>query len=314
MTQALLQVFLIVLIGGLVAAIKWVDAAMATSFSNLILRVFMPALLFRAMAGVDLEVLSFSPVVAYLGSALLVFALVYLLALRARPVGGRESPKVRAAAMALCSSFSNNVMVGIPVISLFFGQEGLAVLLTVITLHAFVLLGAGVLGFELAGSSGAAWHQTLRQAAMRSLLNPVVIPVLLGLAYNFSGLPLPLLIDSTLAVMGQVAIPACLLLLGASVYHARTQFDPKGVGPILLAKLVLLPIVVWTVSSQVFELSTLQVAVLTTMASLPTGANPYLLAQRHGMGVSLSATAVAATTALTAFTLPYVLSMFAQSP
>ncbi|MEY4725273.1 MAG: Membrane transport protein, partial [Pseudomonadota bacterium] len=52
MTDALLQVFLIIGIGVLVAWLGWIDEQATQVFSGLITRVFLPALLFRAMASV----------------------------------------------------------------------------------------------------------------------------------------------------------------------------------------------------------------------------------------------------------------------
>ena len=83
-------------------------------------------------------------------------------------------------------------------------------------------------------------------------------------------------------------------------------------GLIILFKLALMPLVVFLLAQFVFELEPMAVAVLTTMGALPTGANPYLLTQRYNQGVSMAATAVAATTALSVISLPYVLSQFAH--
>jgi predicted permease len=129
---------------------------------------------------------------------------------------------------------------------------------------------------------------------------------------SYFAIPMPILIDSTLAALGQVGVPCCLVLLGASVFHARNRFQARGVGLIILFKLALMPAVVFLLAQFVFELEPLAVAVLTTMGALPTGANPYLLTQRYNQGVSMAATAVAATTALSVISLPYVLSQFAH--
>jgi predicted permease len=140
----------------------------------------------------------------------------------------------------------------------------------------------------------------------------VVVPIYLGLLVSLMGWELPLLVDSTLASLGNVAIPACLVLLGATVFQSRHQVRPKGVAPVLVFKLVIHPLVVFLVAHGLLGLPPLTVAVLTTMASLPTGSNPYLMSQRYNQGVSLSATAVVATTAMTAISLPYVLSLFSS--
>jgi malonate transporter len=333
MTDALLQVFLIIGIGVLVAWLGWIDEQATQVFSGLITRVFLPALLFRAMASVDFNTLGIGPILGYLSASVLVFVLVYGLAYRyahwfgTAPVGGvgavtgssggsthGDTPGGLAASAAISATFSNNVMIGIPLVKLFFGPDGLVVLLTVLTMHSLIMLGAGIVGFEMAvrGRSRRSKLMTLKHLVQTALLHPVVIPIYLGLLVSLLGWELPILIDSTLASMGNVAVPACLVLLGASVFQSRHQVRPKGVAPVLVFKLVLHPVLVYVAAQFVFGLPPLTVAVLTTMASLPTGSNPYLLSQRYNQGVSLSATAVVATTAMTAISLPYVLSLFSS--
>jgi predicted permease len=320
MTDALLQVFLMIVVGIVIARVGWVEESLTQSFSSLVLRVFLPALLFRSMAQVRFESLSFGPILGYLPASFLLFWLIFWTVRRwGRPLGllaaqGQDTAGGYAAAVGISAVFSNTVMIGIPLVKLFYGAEGLVVMLTVVTLHALVLLGSAVVAFEASvhGRSRRSRLLTLRHLFQTALFHPVVIPVFAGVAYSYSGLELPVVIDGTLAAMGQVAVPACLVLLGSSVYHARNQLQPRGIGPVLLLKMVVHPMAVFLVSRWVFELPDLTVAVLTTVASLPTGSNPYLLAQRYNQGVSISATAVVASTALSAISLPYVLSLFAS--
>ena len=338
MTDALLQVFLIVGVGILVARLGWIDEASTALFSSLVLKIFLPALLFRAMASVDFQALSVLPIASYLSATVFTFGFVYLLATRtplAKIYQSSASPTELTAApgrkpeergslpglssgigvsLALSSTFSNNVMVGIPIVKLFFGPDGLVVLLTVLTMHSLVLLGLAVVGFERSskGRSRRSRLMTAKQLVQMAVLHPVVIPIMLGLVVSALGLTLPVLLDSTLLSMGQVAIPCCLMLLGASIFHSRNQIEPKAVAPAVFFKLVLHPLVVFGTAHIVLQLPPLTVAVLTTMAALPAGANTYLLAQRYNQGVTLSATAVVATTAVSAFSIPYVLSLFAH--
>lgn len=340
MTDALLQVFLIVAVGIVVARVGWIDEASTNLFSSLVLKVFLPALLFRAMATVEFAALSILPIISYLSATVVVFGLVYLLATRTAlarvyrtdsrtdpahaardglvPMGGSdERPGISSGvgvSLALASTFSNNVMVGIPVVKLFFGPDGLVVLLTVLTMHSLVILGLAVVGFEMSskGRSRRSRLMTAKQLVQMAVLHPVVIPIMLGLLVSGLGLELPMLLDSTLLSMGQVAIPCCLMLLGASIYHSRNQIEPRAVAPAIFFKLVMHPLLVFAIAAWVLDLPALTVAVLTTMAALPAGANTYLLAQRYNQGVTLSATAVVATTAVSAFSIPYVLSLFAH--
>jgi len=312
MTDALLQVFLLVGVGLLVARLGWIDEVSTQSFSNLVLKVFLPALLFRTMATVDFNALSLLPIFNYLSLTMLTYALAFFWAQRSPRIVSDPSQRGPAVSLALASTFANSIIIGIPVVKLFYGPEGLVILLTVVTMHSLVLLTTSVLGYEMLAKNRSRRSRlmTARQLAQSALLHPVVVPIFLGVFVSFLQIELPVLLDSTLLSMGQVAIPCCLVLLGATVYHSRGQIEPRAVGPAVLLKLVIHPLIVYLGSSFIFQAEPLTIAVLTSLAAMPSGANPYLLAQRYNQGVSISATAVVATTAVAAFSLPYVLSLF----
>src|SRR3546814_17942317 len=61
---------------------------------------------------------------------------------------------------------------------------------------------------------------------------------------------------------------------------------------VVALKLVVHPLLVWLLAAFVFRLPPLWVDIAVLCAALPTGANVFLLAQRHGVYVQRSATAV----------------------
>jgi type IV pilus assembly protein PilM len=50
-----------------------------------------------------------------------------------------------------------------------------------------------------------------------AVLHPVMLPVLLGLAWNLTGLPLPPPVDEALRVLGSAVVPVCLVLIGLNL-------------------------------------------------------------------------------------------------
>ena len=95
----------------------------------------------------DLAMLS---ALAYYGAGLPLFAVVLGVQ------RWRGEPMDRAVIQAVCGVFSNTAMLGIPLVRLAFGEEGLAFLLTIIALHALTFLTLGTLLIELAGGSAPA--------------------------------------------------------------------------------------------------------------------------------------------------------------
>ena len=149
-----------------------------------------------------------------------------------------------------------------------------------------------------AGRDGApsSLRRTMLTTARNTLIHPVVLPVLAGLAWNLAGLPLPALLDEILSTLGTAVVPLCLVLIGVSLSQYGVKGHLRGATAVTLGKLVLLPAVVLVVAHWGFGLSGVPLAVLVMAAALPVGSNALLFAQRYA---TLEAEATAAIVAST---------------
>jgi malonate transporter len=103
----------------------------------------------------------------------------------------------RAAVLALASIFSNNVMIGIPLVGLAYGESALVLLFTLISLHSLVLLTSVTVVLELLQAHEMAqmgnapsqqrWH-TVWQAVKSAVIHPVPLPIIAGLLFLSHGL------------------------------------------------------------------------------------------------------------------------------
>ena len=73
---------------------------------------------------------------------------------------------------------------------------------------------------------------------------------------------------------------------------------------ISVLKLVVHPLIVLVLATQVFEMPPVWAGVAVLFASCPSGINAYLFAERYGEGVALASSAVALSTALALGTTP----------
>ena len=126
---SLLPVILIIAVGLLAGRRGWVRGSAVRDLSNLVFLVLTPALLFRTMSKVHPQDLDFAPVGAYFIGVGLVFA-------GTLAVCGFNR---RGAVLSLAATFSNTVMIGIPLVSLAFGERGLVTLFTLYTVHTVLL-------------------------------------------------------------------------------------------------------------------------------------------------------------------------------
>jgi len=74
-------------------------------------------------------------------------------------------------------------------------------------------------------------------------------------------------------------------------------------GAITALKLVVHPLVVLVLATQVFDMPRAWAGVAVLFAACPTGINAYLFAQRYGEGVALSSTTIALSTGLALVTI-----------
>jgi len=240
-------------------------------------------LLFRLTARIDLGALPWVLIAAYFVPTVALLLAVHAWSRRARsadvPVAG---PAIRALSM----TFGNTVQLGIPVVIALFGDEGLAVHVAIISMHAVTLLTIATVLVEADLARAADTHEgpglaaTALTTARRAVVHPVVLPALLGLVWNLVGLPLPGPVDDVLQTLGQAVVPLCLVLIGLSLAH----YGVRGVGRAALwlsaGKLLLLPALVLAAAYGVGLRGTpLSVTVL--CAALPIGSNPLLFAQRY---------------------------------
>ena len=302
---SLLPVILFIAIGFFVGRRGWIRAEAVKDLANLVFMVLTPALLFRTMSSVRIEDLDFGPIAIYFAAAALVFA-------GTMAVLGYSS---LAAARALAHTFSNTIMIGVPLVGLVFGEAGLVTLFTLISVHALILLTAATVVFELAaarehaGRAGGALQplwRTVLQAVKNGIVHPVPLPIIAGLLFAQTGLAIPAVVDKPLLLLGQALGPIALLLVGVTLAFTKVGHHFKAALRIALVKCVAHPIVLATLG-WALGLSGMPLAVMIVAASLPVGANVFLFAQRYAVAEDEVTASVAVSTALALITMPLVI-------
>ncbi|MBX3604385.1 MAG: AEC family transporter [Piscinibacter sp.] len=288
----LLAIFVVVALGWVVGKLRWLGPRTETSdpartLANAAYYIFVPALLFRTTARIDLQAMPWDTVKAFFVPVLALMAVVYLRERHANRHGAlpTAAPSVRA----ISATFGNSVQVGIPMAAALFGESGLAIHVAIVSLHAMTLLTVltALVELDLArerrelGHSNAHLAKTLGRTMRNTIIHPVVLPVLAGLAWNLAGLPLPTVADEILATLGQAVVPLCLVLIGMSLAYYGLQGAVRGAIVLAVLKLAVLPALVLAVAHWGFGLAGLPLAVVVMMAALPVGSNALIFSQRY---------------------------------
>jgi len=250
---------------------------------------------FRALPPVDARLL-----IAYFGGSLVMFAVSRIVAARAFAMDG-----VSQTIFAMGTIFSNNVLLGIPLAKIILGDASLPAVSLVVVFNSLILWTLVTVSVEWARNRDA----SLRGFAITArsvVLNPVVSSVLLGVAFSFTGLSMPRIATETLGLMSQAAVPMSLIVLGMGLAEYGIG---EGVVPSIvlsLLKLVAAPLVVYAIA-RALSLPTIETQAVVMLASLPVGANVYIMARQFGALQAPVATSLVLTTALAALTTPLLL-------
>ena len=305
---SLIPVILFIALGFFAGRRGWIRATSVKDLSNLVFMVLTPALLFRTMSTVHVQDLDFGPVAIYFAAAGLIFAATL----------GVQGFSTLAAARGLANTFSNTIMIGVPLVGLAFGEAGLVTLFTLISVHALILLTGATVVFELAaarehaakdgdggGTQQPMWR-TVLQAVRNGIVHPVPLPIIAGLLFAQTGLVLPEVVGKPLQLLGQALGPIALLLVGVTLAFTKVGHQFGAALRIALVKCVVHPLVLaalgWSLG-----LSGMPLAVMIVAAALPVGANVFLFTQRYEVAQEEVTASIAVSTALALVTVPAVI-------
>ena len=293
---------IVTLLGYLVAKVQWLNKLQLDGISKLTFYGFIPVYLFYHMANADLQS-QLNPHVfgAFYLPVLVCYLLAFIINYRCHQSLRKSTPA--AAVFALNSSYSNNIIVGLPVLLLAIGEQALPVIFIIVTFHSAMLFG--ITGSLAATGTGFNWKKFLSQ----NLKNPLIIGILSGLAFNLSGLTLPQFIADSLLLIGKPAITLALFVLGASIAFYRINQDKRYIVLACAIKLVLLPCLVFLFSTTLFALPELTTKVLVLLSACPIGVNAYLIAKNYQQHQETVASSVVVSTILSAITIPIWLTI-----
>lgn len=257
--QAIAPIFGLTVLGYVLGWRRWLADEAASGLASITFKLFMPAILFAGIARADLSV-GMSPMLllAYFTPVLAVFGVVNLVAHRWL---GRASP------LGLAAAYSNNVLVGIPLVTTLLGAESLVYVFAILVFHSLILFS--LQSFYSAFGSG----ERVRPAALlKNLANPLIIGLLLGALVNLSGLALPQALWRMVDWLAQAGLPCALIVLGISL--SRYRLRPSTSSLILTGvKLGMFPLLVWWFSARLPGLDHAARSVLVLLAACPAGVN-----------------------------------------
>ncbi len=281
---------------------RWPRAA-SDALTRFVFSVAIPAFLFRLMSNfshfprVDARLL-----IAYFGGCLAVFMLGRVIAATLFRLDGSSQ-----SVFAIGGIFANIVLLGIPLVKVTLGDASMPSASLVIVFNSLLLWTLVTVSVEWARHRELSVHG-LARTALSVVTNPVVAGILVGTAFGFTGLVLPRMIDETVQLVSQAAIPLSLVVLGMGLSEYGFKAGWRQSAAIVVLKLAVAPLAVYLIA-RALELPQRELQTVVVMASMPLGANVYLMARAFKAMEGPVASALVLTTALAAVTTPLLLAL-----
>ncbi len=304
-----LPVFCFIGLGYAIIASRLLTDRAGDAMADFVFTIAIPMLLFRSLGTLAMPDVNPWPFwLAYFGGVAVNIAIGYVIV---RKAFGRDA---RAGVIGgMSASYSNVVMVGMPVISQAFGDAGLVTVFLLIAVHLPVMTTVSAVMIELT-EIGDGHKADIPRALLRVvktvLLNPFIIAIILGIIFRFTGLPLEGIPRIVIDRVAETAIPLALIALGMSLHKYGIRGSILPAVAIGTVKLLVMPVVVYVLAQYVFGLSPLGVAVAVIAAACPTGANAYLIANRFQTGLAISANTITLSTLFSVVTIGFWLTYF----
>ena len=291
--DVLLPVFLVIGFGWVLTRFGAISAATVDGLTLFAQRVALPALLFTAVARIDLAAV-FLPgmLLAFYAGAVCGF----LAGLFAARLIFRRSWEDAVVVGFVCL-FSNSLMLGIPIAERAYGAEALPWSFAIVVLHAPVCYLIGITVMEAVQTRGRGLLAGVGRVITSMAGNPLMIGIALGVAVNLSGVSLPGALSEALRLVVATALPAALFGLGGVLARYRPEGDLRLIACVCLVSLVLHPAITWGLVQILSpSVEATRAAVLT--AAMAPGVNGYIFATLYGRAMRVAASSVLLATLL----------------
>jgi len=231
----IIPIFSIILLGWVARKRGFITGEFLGPANRLVFHLSIPAMIFNAIAKADFHK-EFDGLV--LALTLFSAAAIYLLAeLITRLL--RMAP-ARAGAFVQSSGHGNQGYVGLPIALYYLGETGLAKAAIVCGFLMILQNILSVVALQLHGTATKGLPSP-RALAGKLLGNPVILGAMSGILVSTLGLPIPRVIGRILDILGGLAPPMALLLIGASLsLELMRKYLRPTMGAVTM-KLVVLP-------------------------------------------------------------------------
>jgi len=294
--ETLAPLALLILLGSVLAHIRFLGEPFIADLNKLAFWIALPALVFTSASGGSLAGGRVGPIFAVLFGATLLITLVAWIASYAL-----RMPANARGTLAQSAFRGNLAYIAVPVLANTYGTNSpvlsAGVIVMVLTMATYNILAVVVL--QASRHSG---KMDGRGVTRSILTNPLLIAGLLGLIVPLLHVKLPLFLDRTLQSLGAAAVPIALLCIGGSLVIVPMRGRRTWIVAAALLKVAVLPAIVYGLG-RMAGLDSPALGIALVFAACPTAAASFVMARQMGGDEALASGSIALSTLLSAFSL-----------
>jgi len=293
--STIIPIFSVIILGLLARWKGFIQQEFLEPANRLVYYLAIPALIFRAISKASLKAQFDVMVLAItLFSAVVVFAFAwgmgFLLRLRLGELG-----------TFMQTTFHGNLgYIGLAIAFYLLGNEGF-VRASIIAGFLIILQNfLSVISLQF-NSDDISVKGNKLYIVLRILGNPVILSALAGILFSISGLKMPLVIDRSLHILGGLALPMALLIIGASLSFELMQLRILRVISSSLLKLILLPGIGFLLY-RIFNIAVQDYLPALILLASPTATITYVMAREMGGDADFAVAAISTSTLISSVT------------
>lgn len=205
----------------------------------------------------------------------------------------------------LNAAYPNVGYIGVPLCIMAFGNEAILPLAMILSVDTIVLLVCTAV-FVSSGKEGALL-KSLIHTAKQLFKNPLILSAIFGIAWAYSGLPVPQLAERFMTMLAGGAAPAALFALGITLYGSDLKKAYVEITLVTILKLFIHPLLVAALFIGTPGMDKIWVQTAILSAALPIAANVFAMSQYYQTYSERTAGAIMLSTILASITTPAVL-------
>ena len=221
----------------------------------------------------------------------------------------RRVTVAEAAIEAQCATIGNTGFLGVPMLIVLMGPAAAGPVLMVLTLDLIVFssIFTIIITASRQGRGGISLR-LLGQLIWGLMGNPMIVSIVLGLAWGATGLAVPGPVNAFMDLLGGAATPGALFAIGASL-AGKSAERVAVAGWLAFAKLAIHPGATAVAAIWLFGVDPYPAAVMIAAAALPVAGNVFMLASNYGVAPQRVSGAILISTAVSIVTIPLVIAL-----